>query len=60
MGCLIQWLLFFSNIQRHHYSGDLKKLMNDLLIASTEEAVDNILGHILEIGGANLQGKMNY
>ena len=51
---------FFSNIQRHHYSGDLKKLMNDLLIASTEEAVDNILSHILEIGGANLQGKMNY
>ena len=33
--------------------------MNDLLIAPTEEGVDMILDHILEIGGTNLQGKLN-
>jgi len=33
--------------------------MNDLLIAPTEERVDMILDHILEIGGTNLQGKLN-
>lgn len=49
-----------SNIQRHHYSGDLKKLMNDLLLAPTEEEVDMILDRILEIGGTNLQGKLKF
>ena len=53
------YYIISSNIQRHHYSGDLKKLMNDLLLAPTEGGVNMILDRILEIGGTDLQGKLN-
>ena len=33
--------------------------MNDLLIAPTEGEVDMILDRIMEIGGTNLEGKLN-
>lgn len=33
--------------------------MNDLLIVPTEEEVDMILDRIREIGGTDLQGKLN-